>query len=233
MKKLAMFFLGLALVAGCQAQPKTLVLFGDSYTTFEGCIPEGYACWYTADRMGNDVKELDSTWWRILAAEKGYELLLNSSYSGSTIGNLGYGGEDYSDRSFVTRMKTDIVTEDGKPGRCGQIPDLLLIFGGTNDSWCGEPAGELLPKERLGEADLYQGLPATCVMLDYLTKRLPKTRIVMIINSELKPEYTEGLARASEMYGVECVQLKDIHKQMGHPSKAGMRAIAEQVAARL
>ena len=221
----------LLLVAGCKAQPTKVVLFGDSYTTFEGWIPEGYACWYTADRFGNDVKDLDSTWWRILCAEKGYELLLNSSYSGSTIGNLGYRGEDYSDRSFVTRMKTDIVTEDGKPGLCGQIPDLLLIFGGTNDSWCGEPAGEVLPRERLAEADLYQGLPATSVMLAYLTEHLPKTRIVMIINSELKPEYTEGLARASELYGVEYIQLVDIDKQMGHPSKAGMRAIADQLEA--
>jgi len=228
-----MILMVLGLVVGCKAQPTRVVLFGDSYTTFEGWIPEGYACWYTADRAGNDVKDLDSTWWRILCAEKGYELLLNSSYSGSTIGNLGYGGEDYSDRSFVTRMKTDIVTEDGQPGACGQLPDLLLIFGGTNDSWCGEPAGEVLPKERLGEADLYQGLPATCVMLDYLTTHLPKTRILMIINSQLKPEYTEGLARASEMYGVEWILLHDIDKQMGHPSMAGMRAIAAQLSERL
>ena len=46
-----------------------------------------------------------------------------NSYSGSTICNTGYRDEDYSDRSFINR--TTLLGN----------PDIILICGGTNDSW--------------------------------------------------------------------------------------------------
>lgn len=46
----------------------------------------------------------------------------NNSYSGSTVCHTGYQKADYSDRSFATRMDN-----------LGN-PDVLLVFGGTNDS---------------------------------------------------------------------------------------------------
>lgn len=215
-----------------QLQPGTkVVIFGDSYSTYEGFIPEGYACWYPEHADRNDVHEVDSTWWRILSAERGWDVIFNSSYSGATICNHGYGGEDYADRSFVTRMVTDIVTPDGRPAACGQLPELLLVLAGTNDSWAGAEAGEVIPPEHMEGADLYKCLPATSYMFYYLKRRLPDTRIVMILNTDMRPEITDGLEAVCAMYGVECMRLYDIHKQMGHPSNAGMRAIAEQVGA--
>lgn len=218
----------LALVC-CSSKPQKVVILGDSYSTFEGLIPEGYACWYFSDERGNDVHSADSTWWKILCADKGYELLLNSSFSGSTICNRGYNGLDYTAVSFVTRMKRDIATEDGSVPLCRLRPDLILIFGGTNDSWSGAPAGKVLPRDKWQDADLYQCLPATSYMLGYLTEKLPKTRIVMILNSELRDEITDGLEEASRVYGVESIRLKDIDKIGGHPSKKGMKAIAAQL----
>ena len=218
--------------AAQQLQPGTkVVIFGDSYSTFEGFIPEGYACWYPEYADRNDVHDVDSTWWRILCVERGWDVIFNSSYSGATICNHGYGGEDYADRSFVTRMVTDLVTPDGRPAACGQLPELLLVLAGTNDSWAGAEAGEVIPPEHMEGADLYKCLPATSYMFYYLKRRLPDTRIVMILNTDMRPEITDGLEAVCAMYGVECMRLHDIHKQMGHPSNAGMRAIAEQVGA--
>ena len=50
-----------------------------------------------------------------------------------------------------------------------------------------------------------------------------------MINTDLKPEITAGMHVAAEHYGATVVALKDIDKQNGHPSAAGMRQIAEQI----
>ncbi len=40
-----------------------LFILGDSYSTFEGYIPEGYAAWYiNAGKPETDVTRLDQTW---------------------------------------------------------------------------------------------------------------------------------------------------------------------------
>lgn len=220
-------------------RPVKVVLLGDSYTTFEGLIPEGYASWYfynpdnekqkDGDKT-NDVHDPSQTWWNILLEETGAQLLFNSSYSGATICSVGYGGADYSDRSFVTRAKTDIVTPDGKPGRCGEFPDILLICGGTNDRWAFSPVGEVLPPSQWKDADLSQCFPATSYLFGYLKENLPSsTRIVFILNSGLGERFEKGFEEACELYGVEYMLLHDIDKQINHPSQAGMKAFAQQV----
>lgn len=219
--------------AGCAdskaEEPLKAVVFGDSYSTFEGCIPEGYACWYFVEsEMQNDCHCADSTWWSLVVKEKNMDLLVNSSYSGATICNTGYDGDDYSDRSFVTRMKTDIVAEDGTI-MCGAKPDVIFILAGTNDSWSHAPSGEV--PENWRDADLKLVLPAIYNMMGYLTEKLPETRIIVIVNSELDPVTTEGLHGAAKAFGAESLQLEDIDKQWGHPSNAGMRAIADQLEA--
>ena len=234
-----LFFVAVS-VAFAGGKKTTVVILGDSYSTFEGYIPEGYACWYfndpnapaqTSDREpSNNVHKVNKTWWRILLKKTGWDLLLNSSYSGATICSTGYGRADYSDRSFVTRAKTDIVGPDGKPGRCGQIPDMVLIFGGTNDCWARSPIGDVLPKDQWKNADLKACMPSTSYLLGYLKENLPaSTRIVMIVNSELGQVFEDGFADACRIYGAECIQLHDVEKQLGHPSITGMKQIAAQL----
>lgn len=206
-----------------------IVILGDSYSTFEGCIPEGYACWYFKGNGGNNVHSADSTWWRILCRQTGSRLLLNSSYSGATISSSGYLKQDYTDRSFVTRAKTDIATEDGSLPRCIEVPDIVLIFGGTNDHWAGSPVGEVLPPDKWKGADLKQCLPSTSYMLGYLREKLPNTRIVMIVNTGLGSEIENGFSKACKLYGAECIFLHDIDKILNHPSLLGMRQIAAQL----
>lgn len=48
-----------------QAQVKqTVAVLGDSYSTFEGFIPKGYATWYTtAVQKATDVNKVEQTWW--------------------------------------------------------------------------------------------------------------------------------------------------------------------------
>lgn len=199
----------------------TFAILGDSYSTFEGYIPEGYSCWYFIDSDSeNDVRDANQTWWALFVKASGYQLILNDSYSGSTVCNTGYDKADYTDRSFLTRM-THLVSG-------AETADVIFIFGGTNDSWADAPLGEFMYSDWTAE-DLYSFRPAYCRLLDYLTDNAPEARIISIINTELKPEISEGIVEASEYYGTEYLLLNDIDKIWGHPSVKGMQQICDQL----
>ena len=218
---LVMFGVLVACSAQSGRQISTVAILGDSYSTFLGYVPEGNAIWYSDVPNGqNDVTSVDQTWWKLFCDDGGYELVLNDSYSGSTICNTGYDGADYSDRSFITRVSRSVEAE----------PDALLIFGATNDSWASAPVGELQYADWTKE-DLYKCLPACCYMLDWLAENAPETQPVYILNSEMKYEVTAGIMAACDHYGVPYLLLKNIEKLDGHPSIKGMAQINEQVSA--
>lgn len=199
------------------AKPVVSIL-GDSYSTFDGYIPEGNEPWYFAREREEltDVRDVRQTWWWQLVAEGGYILGVNDSYSGATISYTGYNGDDYRARSFNTRLARIAP------------PDVLLIFGATNDSWCGAPLGEYV-YDNLTLGHMYEFRPALGRLLSEAQARMPGTRIVYIINSELKPEITESICTECRHFGVEYVLLHDIDKRAGHPTVKGMEQIKDQV----
>jgi hypothetical protein len=107
-------------------------------------------------------------------------------------------------------------------------PDIILIFGATNDSWANAPIGEY-KYEGWTRQDFYAFRPALAKLLDHMTHRYLNTEIRFILNSELKPEINESVNTICKHYGVEVVTLHDIAKQGGHPSIEGMKAIAKQL----
>ena len=50
-----------------------------------------------------------------------------------------------------------------------------------------------------------------------------------LLNSELKEEVNASVREICKHYGVKLVELHDIDKKGGHPSIAGMKAIADQL----
>ena len=203
---------------GACAQKPSISILGDSYSTFEGYVsPSTNEMWYyeeSGDRT--DVDDVSQTWWWLVAKQGGFRLCVNNSYSGSTIGYRGYDGNDYTERSFLSRM--DNIGN----------PDIILIFGATNDSWAGEPVGEY-KYEGWKKGDFYTFRPAMAYMLNHVTLRYPNVKVYFILNSELRDDITESCKTICQHYNVPCVTLHDIHKINGHPSKKGMEAIAKQV----
>ena len=197
---------------------RTISFLGDSYTTFEGYIPEGNAVWYHCppDTSLTDVSAVEQTWWHQVATGGGYELDTNESYSGATISYTGYDGQDFTDRSFITRLP-----------RVGS-PDVLVILGGTNDSWAGAPVGEYKYEDFQTE-DLYCYRPALAKLLLDAKQLYPKTQLLFVMNSELREDITESSREICENLGVPFLQLTDIDKKSGHPSVEGMKSIAAQV----
>ena len=114
---------------------KSVSILGDSYSTFENFVePKTNEMWYFVHPNPDltDVDDVKQTWWHRLIKESGYKLERNNSYSGSTVCTTGYRGEDYTERAFINRMDN-----------LGS-PDILLIFGATNDSWANAPIGEFV-----------------------------------------------------------------------------------------
>lgn len=206
-------------VSTVETTPLKVSVLGDSYSTFEGWIPEGYIAWYKpVPKPGRptDVTDVEQTWWKKLIEESGYELEVNDSYSGATVCNTGYSGADYSDRSFVNR--TD---------RLGN-PDIILVFGGTNDAWANSPLGDYV-WSGWTDRQLYSYRPAAAKMLDSLQTLHPDAEIVVIINDDINDDIKNSTREICEHYGVEYVQLEGIEKMSQHPSAKGMQSIVEQV----
>lgn len=216
---LAAMLLLSAFAAGAQSR-KSVSILGDSYSTFEGYVePSTNEMWYYAKaNPGNtDVDHVSKTWWHQFIKDNGYKLEQNNSYSGSTVCYTGYQGNDYSARSFISRMD-DLG-----------CPDILLIFGATNDSWAGSPLGEFNWEGNPADGDFRSFRPALQYMLEHVTNRYPNTEIVYLINSELSPEVTSSIEEACGRYNVPFLQLHDIDKTAGHPNTKGMKAIADQL----
>lgn len=232
--KVRLFLLAWLIVCGCQAfgqkvkgaefvHPSVSIL-GDSYSTFAGWItPDSMETWYFGskeDARRTDVRKASETWWHQLIKKMGWKLERNNSWSGSTICNTGYGDENATYKSFLTRMDN-----------LGS-PDVILIFGGTNDSWANAPIGDFM-YEGWRLADLFYFRPAMAYMLDFILERYPTATTYVISNSELKESITQSMQTICDHYGVKMIQLHGIDKQNGHPNVKGMRQIAEQIAGNL
>lgn len=226
MKQRFFCLIALALLAtACSEaqQLRTVAILGDSYSTFQGYIPEGNKTWYSSNPQGeNDVVKVEDTWWYQFCEEGDYELVLNESWSGSPICNTGYDAQNCETWSFIARMKNVVDGEND--------PDLIIILGGTNDNWANSPIGEMKYSDWT-EEDLMSYLPACCYMLDYMTKQAPDSEIICVINSELKYDITQGQIDACEYYGAHSLVLKDVEKIFNHPSIKGMTAIKDQISA--
>lgn len=200
---------------------QNVVILGDSYSTFDGYIPKGNASWYFTYPSGDcDVTDVSQTWWRLFCEQTGSDILLNESWSGSTICNTGYNATDCSTWSFIARMENLFNQK--------KQPDLILIFGCTNDSWAGVPLGDFKYSDWTQD-DLKSFLPAACYMMDYITKKAPDTEVVVLLNNSLTYEIVDGLIQISNHYGAKPLVLKNIDKLSGHPSIKGMQQICAQL----
>ena len=201
-----------------------LLIIGDSYSTFEGFIPEGYACCYTLNPCFADVDCVQKTWWwQVLDALDG-KLLLNDSWSGSTVCHTGYNGQDRFYNSFVTRFNNYV--EQGYFAK--KTPDTVCIFGGTNDNWAGVPLGQITYSDWTREM-LYSYFPAFACLISSVQKALPNANVFVVINTDLKKELVDGTKEICNHYGVKFIELNNLQKVKGHPDALGMQQLACQV----
>ena len=204
---------------------KNFMIIGDSYSTFKGYVPEGYGLYYTGEGQCG-VNDVEETWWHKFKTETDTNLVLNDSWSGSTVCYTGRQSPEYGYRSsFVNRMHLMIKDNFFKKNDI----DTVLIFGATNDSWLDTtPKGEPMLSD-WKEEDLYSTLPAIAYMLHTLKTEFPDGNIVYIINTGLQEKIVDAIKEASDKFGTSYIELRDIDKTSGHPTPLGMAQICEQV----
>ena len=206
------------------------IIFGDSYSTHKDHIPAGYPTYYSTEGQGENKESTrmlpEETWWGRMAKAGEGTLLLNNSWSGSTIGYTGYAGDCSTSSSFIYRYLQ--LWEKGffRENRV----DTVFVFGGTNDSWSNAPLGEL-QYGNIAREDLFCVLPAICYFMQRLKEDLPHCRIVFLSNCDIKPQIMEGMVDAGKHIGVSVVQLSEIDKVAGHPTPLGMEQICKQILA--
>lgn len=214
MKKLLFLMLITVTTVSVSAQTKKVSILGDSYSTFQGVIPAHYAPFYPNDK--NDCTKVEQTWWDLYIKAKGYVLEKNDSWGGTTICGTGYGRMDASRNNFIARVDS-----------LGN-PDIIFVFGGTNDAWANSPIGEYQYADWTKD-DCKNFRPALACLLDMLQKRYPKAKLVSLLNLELREPINESMREVCKHYNVQLVELHDIEKQNGHPSVRGMKSICDQL----
>jgi lysophospholipase L1-like esterase len=214
MKKLFLLMLMSVMFTYASAQTKKVSVLGDSYSTFVGVIPSNYSSFYPNDR--NDVTKIEQTWWSLYVKAKGYALEKNDSWGGTTICGTGYGGMNSSYSNFISRVDS-----------LGN-PDIIFVFGGTNDAWANSPMGEYQYSDWTKD-DCKYFRPALACLIDMLQKRYAQAEICFILNSELREPVNESMREVCKHYNVKLVELHDIEKQNGHTSINGMKSICDQL----
>ncbi|MBR0535807.1 MAG: hypothetical protein IIX14_05455 [Clostridia bacterium] len=115
---------------------KTISILGDSISTFGG-VSSGVAAETTNSTIANNKDyykkgrfdiTLEDTWWMQAANELGAEILVNNSYSNTSI------FAPYSDNENDTGyLKRAYNLHDNTGENAGQKPDIIAIYIGTND----------------------------------------------------------------------------------------------------
>ena len=206
----------------------TFSIIGDSYSSFKGYMANANAAtWYPASDHNmndtNDVENVEQTWWYKFANSYGCRLIENNSWSGSAISYDGYGEglDDGKDTSFINRI--GLLTK----------PELILVYGGTNDEWCATDTNRT---DYLGdykysdfqEVDFVYFRPSLAYMLSELKKKHVGARIVFMINSFLNG-INESVNTICEHYGIDVCEVHNIDLAHSHPTEKGMASIAEQL----
>ena len=200
-------------------------ILGDSYSTFEGYVdPETNDVWEWFENIG--VTNVEQMWWHKVATGMNWVLDKNNSFSGSLICNFQdfESGSYYAPNSFLRRMN-DLGN-----------PNVIFIFGATNDVWQKAPFGDYI-YANWTEEQLCCFRPALAYLFDSMKRLYPNARLYYLletspcpggITEETRLNLIESAHRITSHYGVDCIDL-DIHKDWWHPDAEGQEDIARQV----
>ena len=204
------------------------MIFGDSYSTHRDHIPQEYPYYYCNEGRAPDQPvtkmQMRETWWGQMMERTDATLVLNDSWSGSTIGYTGYAGDCSTSSSFIYRYRK--LVENGFFTK-NEI-DTIIVFGGTNDSWSNAPLG-VEKYSDFYENELFSVLPSICYFMKTLKYDHPNARVVFIGNCDIKREILDCMQHAAQQFSVDFVELHDIDKINGHPTVLGMTQICEQI----
>ena len=145
----------------------TLSRLGDSLSTYEGWLPGECTNFFPGNGELTDVSE---TWWMQLLDDTGMELCSNNSSAGSTcVGDSLLTGEV---KYGCSGDRISLLT-----GSQGKMPDIVIVFMGTNDLMNGVPIGDNDGTKLVEEGKIDNFSDAYTLMLDKLSSEYPAAQI--------------------------------------------------------
>ena len=218
--------LGLKDIVISDLEGKSVSIMGDSISTFKGWIPPDRQYWYSESTSdGTEVLSATQTWWYQLLKETGMKLLTNDSWSGSSVANATNNGDtDESHRSFINRYNQFLGSENVLKEK----PDVIIIFGGTNDSNRNTTVGTA-KYSSWTEEDLKTFGGSFSKLLNDLIYWNPTARIINVTSAVLKPEYQAIQKEVCDHFNIDNVELGAYSSVGAHPDIAGMSTIKNTI----
>lgn len=150
-----------------QLEGITLSILGDSLSTFEGWIPGECTNFFPKN---GDLTDVSETWWMQLLDDTGMELCSNNSSAGSTcVGDSLFTGEV---KYGCSGDRISLLT-----GSQGRMPDIVIVFMGTNDLLTGVPIGDNDGTKLVEEGKIDNFSDAYTLMLDKISSEYPAAQI--------------------------------------------------------
>lgn len=220
--------------------PLRLSVIGDSISTFEEMLPKGNRVYREYVRGGCLGNWTNTYWGRLITRYQPSKLIFekNISLSGSCV-------------AYVQRKDASFVHRYGKNGNTLGIPDIVLLYGGTNDHTLKLPDVLETPSEAafkemftkpVSELDTLSFAQAYVKLIKMVHKDCPKAKVLSIIGDYVceAQKATIGTIAANFPF-VETVDFSNggkpnplIPKSAGcHPNAAGMDYMASVISARL
>ena len=222
---------------------KHFSILGDSISTFEGISEPKGGVYYTTERkIASGVVTVLDTWWGQVVEQLGGKLLVNDSWSGSTVcWNPQYQVPSYG----CSDERTSSL------GKNGITPDVIIVFMGINDWGNGfQVVGNGNVKADEKDCALFSN--AYRIMLEKLRVHYPKAEIWCMTLPISSCSAREGFAFPYYYAGRHIVEYCDAIREVAqqdncrvidlynhsepydtldgfHPNASGMRTIARAV----
>lgn len=225
---------------------KVISIMGDSISTFAGYIPvaDGFNMEHLARYpQDNLLTDLNETWWMQVVAELDAKLGINDSWRGATLS----GGAPVTTGTTGENAAMSNLTRIQNLGSNG-TPDVILLYGGTNDLAHVSKVGRFDPANAPTEVDLTtkkwdnlaDGFLHTILRMRHY---YPDAVIVAMLPTYTASYYSDEklaqgnavMAAICEHYGIAYVDLRESGVTAGHlpdgihPGKEGMDLITEAV----
>ena len=140
-----------------------LSILGDSISTYDGYMPTGFNVFYP---LSGELTNVSQTWWMQLMDDTGMELCANNSSAGSTCAgdSLSIDNPQYG----CSGLRTSLLN-----GEQGRMPDVIIIYMGTNDLLEGIPLGDNDGTKLVEEGMIKNFSDAYSLILDKMASDYP------------------------------------------------------------
>jgi lysophospholipase L1-like esterase len=186
---------------------KNVAIIGDSISTYEGYIPEGYKYFYSK----SNVDSVEKTWWGQLVNKTGVNVVSNCSWSGSTVTG------DSTSKTNAHAACSDRRIND--LALANEKIDIVICYIGINDYRRNVPVGhwsaeDATPEDSTQVTNFSEGyaLMVSKIKKSYPNAKVYVTTLMKCDDTNNKATYSldgynEAIRQAADKFDAEVVDL--------------------------